>query len=79
MPIKLVDRALEAAPRGCNSSEEGNHAGLFRKHDKAKERACCESGVAVGSLSSLAPMERDSWKHTHIFFILQASTLINLT
>jgi len=40
MPIKLVDGSLEAATRGSNTSGEGAHAGLSRKCDKAKKRAC---------------------------------------
>ena len=40
MPIKLVDGSLEAATRGSNTSGEGSHAGLSRKCDKAKKRAC---------------------------------------
>lgn len=44
MPIELLAGDLEGATRGCNSSGEGFQAGLSRKHDKAKERACCENG-----------------------------------
>lgn len=40
MPIKLVDGSLQAATRGSNTSGEGSHAGLSRKCDKAKNRAC---------------------------------------
>ena len=39
-PIKLVDGSSEAATRGSNTSGEGPHAGLSRKCDKAKKRAC---------------------------------------
>lgn len=39
MSSTLVAGGLEAATRRSSSSEEGSHAGLSRKHDKAKGRA----------------------------------------
>lgn len=39
MSSTSVGGGLEAATRGSSSSGEGSHAGLSRKHDKAKERA----------------------------------------
>lgn len=69
MPIKLIDGGLEAATSGRKSSEVGIYAGLSRKHDKAKERACCESEVCC-RLSILASTERASWKkHTFPLYI----------
>lgn len=41
MSFTLIVGGLEAATRGSCSYGEGSYAGLSRKHDKAKERACC--------------------------------------